>query len=245
MGYLLLAGVGVWAAIRKWRTESTGVLVVAHWTLLMVLRAMPHVPGHDGVRLFLPAFGLLALLGGLGARQLFDWSGRWAKVAITAALAEGAISVAVMMPVPISYFSPLVGGLPGAAKLGMEPTYYWDALSSDALRWMTEHTLPNRTIETRDFARSWLYLRRTGELPRQLARIDRGEPQWIVIQNRPGMMKDIDRALITRGRAAYTVTKLGVPLIWIFPYSDLERLDPGQTTRRTMPRPVPMGARIE
>ena len=36
-----------------------------------------------------------------------------------------------MMPVPLSYFSPIVGGLPGATALGMEPTYYWDGLDSD------------------------------------------------------------------------------------------------------------------
>jgi 4-amino-4-deoxy-L-arabinose transferase-like glycosyltransferase len=242
VGFLVLAGLGLWTAIRRWRTESFGVLVLAHWTLLMVLRAMPHVPGHDGVRLFLPAFGLLALLGGLGSRQLFHWSGRWAKVAITAALAEGAISVAVMMPVPISYFSPLVGGLPGATMLGMEATYYWDALTSDARRWLTENTLPNRTIESRTFPRSWLYLRRTGELPRQLAAVDEGEPQWIVIQNRPGNMMDIDRTLISRGRAAYIVTKLGVPLIWIFPFSELDRLAPAanqkQDNGRSMATPT-------
>ena len=53
---------------------------------------------------------------------------------------EGAVSIAVMMPVPLSYFSPLVGGLPGATKLGMEPTYYWDALSPEARRWLAENT---------------------------------------------------------------------------------------------------------
>ena len=93
---------------------------------------------------------VLALLGGLGARSLLEWSGRWAKVAIAAALVEGAVSIAVMMPVPLSYFSPIVGGLPGATKLGMEPTYYWDALSPEARRWLAENTLPGRTIAFRD-----------------------------------------------------------------------------------------------
>ena len=118
----------------------------------MILRAMPHIPGHDGVRLFLPAFGMLALLGGLGARTLLEWSSRWAKVAIAAALAEGVVSIAVMMPVPLSYFSPIVGGLPGATKLGMEPTYYWDALSPEARRWLADHTLPGRTIVFRELS---------------------------------------------------------------------------------------------
>ena len=49
--------------------EPIGLLIAGHWAFLMILRALPHTPGHDGVRLFLPAFGILALLGGLGARS--------------------------------------------------------------------------------------------------------------------------------------------------------------------------------
>ena len=225
VGFLMLAALGVWSAVRGWRRESSGVLLAGHWFFLMLLRAMPHVPGHDGVRLFLPAFGVLAVLGGLGARVLFEWSGRWAKAAIAVALVEGAASLVVMMPVPLSYFSPVVGGLPGAASLGMEPTYYWDALSPEARQWLKENTLPGRTIDFRGFPHSWLYLRRVGELPRQLAPVDRGVPQWVVLQNRPGAFSDQDRALVAGGHAAYEVRKLGVPLIWIFPYTDLQRLD--------------------
>jgi 4-amino-4-deoxy-L-arabinose transferase-like glycosyltransferase len=223
VGFLILAGLGVWTAVRRWRNEWIAVLFAAHWSFLMILRGLPHVPGHDGVRLFLPAFGVLALLGGAGARSLLDRSRRWAKVAITAALVEGAVSLAVMMPVPLSYFSPLVGGLPGAYKLGMEPTYYWDALNLEARRWLADNTSPGRTIEFRGFPLSWLYLRRIGELPRQLAPIDRGRPQWVVLQNRPGAFSEADRALIANGRPAYMVEKLGVPLVWVFPYSDSER----------------------
>jgi hypothetical protein len=224
VGFLVIAGVGIAAALRNWRRESLGVLLAGHWLFLMILRALPHTPGHDGVRLFLPAFGVLALLGGLGARRLVEYSGRWPKLAIAAALAEGVISIAVMMPVPLSYFSPIVGGLPGATRLGMEPTYYWDALSPEARRWLTDHTLPGRTISIRGWTTSWLYLRRTGDLPRQLAPIDGNSPQWVVIQNRPGAFSDEDRGLVASGRPAYTVKKLGVDLVWIFPYSELERL---------------------
>lgn len=224
IGFLVIAGVGVAVALRNWRSESLGVLLTGHWLFLMILRALPHTPGHDGVRLFLPAFGVVALLGGLGARRLVEYFGRWAKVAIATALMEGVISIAVMMPVPLSYFSPIVGGLPGATRLGMEPTYYWDALSPEARRWLADNTLPGRTFAFRGWTTSWLYLRRTGDLPRQLAPVDGDPPQWVVLQNRPGAFSDEDRALIARGRPAYTVKKLGVDLIWIFPYSELERL---------------------
>jgi Dolichyl-phosphate-mannose-protein mannosyltransferase len=134
VGFLVLAGAGLWFALRHWRSEPIAILIAGNWAFLIILRGLPHTPGHDGVRLFLPAFGALALLAGLGARYSIDRWGRWAKVAIAFALHEGVISIAVMMPVPLSYFSPIVGGLPGATALGMEPTYYWDTLDPESRR---------------------------------------------------------------------------------------------------------------
>jgi Dolichyl-phosphate-mannose-protein mannosyltransferase len=224
VGFLVFAGLGFWACLRNWRSEPLGLLIVGHWVFLMLLRALPHTPGHDGVRLFLPAFGVLALLSGRGAMSLWERSARWARVAVVASVLEGLVTVAVMMPVPSSYFSPLVGGLPGATALGMEPTYYWDALDPQARSWLIARTGPGETIVFRGFPTSWLYLRRTGELPRRLAAIDAGRPAWIVIQNRPGAFSNEYRALVAHGRAAFTVAKLGVPLVWIFPVSELERV---------------------
>jgi 4-amino-4-deoxy-L-arabinose transferase-like glycosyltransferase len=231
VGFLAFGMLGLVAAVSRRRSEPIGPLIAGHWAFLMILRALPHTPGHDGVRLFLPAFGLLALLGGLGARWLLDRSARWGKAAIIAALTEGIASVAVMMPVPLSYFSPVVCGLPGAAALGMEPTYYWDALTPDARRWLAEHTPPGRTFLFATNPTSWLYLRRTGELSRPFWPTDpdprfRDPPRWYVLQNRPGAFSPADRALAKEGRADYVVTKLGVPLVWIFPDSEYRRLAP-------------------
>ncbi len=229
VGFLAFGIMGLAAAVARRRREPIGPLIAGHWAFLMILRALPHTPGHDGVRLFLPAFGLLALLGALGARWLLDRSIRWGTAAIVAAIAEGIVSVAVMMPVPLSYYSPLVGGLPGAAALGMEPTYYWDALTADARRWLTEHTPPGRSFRFATNPTSWLYLRRTGELSRLFWPIDprfRDPPRWYVLQNRPGDFSEVNRALARQGRADYVVTKLDVPLVWIFPYSEYLRLTP-------------------
>ena len=55
------------------------MLFLVHWIFLMVLRALPHTPGHDGVRQFLPAFGILALLTGLGARTIVSRLRTWGK----------------------------------------------------------------------------------------------------------------------------------------------------------------------
>jgi hypothetical protein len=237
VGFLLMAVVGFWTAVTGWRNERAGVLIAGHWTFLMVLRALPHTPGHDGVRQFLPAFGILALLGGLGARSLLDRFGRRARAAIAAAWLEGVLSIVVMMPVPLSYFSPLVGGLPGASALGMEPTYYWDAFSPEARRWLAEHTPSDQTISFAWYTHSFEYLRRTGELPVRISPINPGPPLWYVLQNRPGAFSDAQRALVARSQAAFTVTKLGVPLLWIFPYREYQHGNP-----RRQPETSPAGS---
>jgi hypothetical protein len=223
VGFLVFSLVGFASALRRWRIDTAGTLIVGHWAFLMVLRALPQAPGHDGVRQFLPAFGVLALLAGIGARNLLDRWSSWTKVAVGGALAEGVLSLAVMMPVPLSYYSPLVGGLPGAAALGMEPTYYWDALIPEARSWLFARTPPGRTIAFAWYTHAWLYLRRIGELPPRIAPIDRGDPMWYVLQNRPGAFSDAQRSLVAGSLPAYTVTKLGVPLLWIFPYGEFAR----------------------
>ncbi len=225
VGFLLLGMAGIIRSIRQYKAEPLGFLILGHWSLLMVLRALPHTPGHDGVRLFLPAFGVMALLVGMGARQVLDGFGPWARAAIAAAVVEAVASVLLLLPVPLSYFSPLVGGLPGAAGLGMEPTYYWDGLSSEARQWLRQNTRPGQTIRFATFPTSWIYLRQTGELPRRLERVDPGSPVWYVLQNRPGAWWPIDRRLAEESKPAFVVRKFGVPLVWVFPYTayaDLE-----------------------
>lgn len=222
VGLLLLGLLGAFRAVAKRTTESLGLLVLFNWLFLLSLRALPNTPGHDGVRLFLPAFGVLALLSGLGVALLAQWAGRAARWIASISLVEAVVSVMVMMPVPLSYFSPIVGGPPGAVRLGMEPTYYWDALDADALAWLRSNTRPGQTIQFSSFPTSWLYLRETGALPSRLAPLDPGAPAWYVLQNRPGAWSPWDRALVSQATPAYTVTKLGAPLIWIFPYQALQ-----------------------
>jgi 4-amino-4-deoxy-L-arabinose transferase-like glycosyltransferase len=205
------------------RQESPGpfaVLAALHWGFLLALRAMPHTPGHDGVRLFLPAFGVLAVLGGLGAAVVVGQWGRWGKALVVGAIIEGIASVAVMMPVPLSYFSPVVGGLPGAASLGMEPTYFWDGLSDEAIDWLNAKTPPGRSVQFATFPTSWLYLKQTGRLKVPLTPIDREKPKWLVLQNRPGAFRPFERELFDKGQPAFVASKLGVPLVLIYPYPD-------------------------
>ncbi len=217
VGFLALAIVGGGRALRRWRAEPFGLLVLGHWALLIALRALPHTPGHDGVRLFLPAFGVLAILAGLGAASVVQWWRRWGRVLVVAALLEGAASVAIMMPVPLSYYSPLVGGLYGASRIGMEATYYWDGLDDEILDFLNANTPPGYRVRFTTFPTSLIYLKRTGRLKAALAPIDPGIDAWYVLQNRAGEFSPEDRALLAKGRVPAMSSKLLTPLVWVFP----------------------------
>lgn len=224
VGFLAFAVAGVLRSLRRFRGEPVGLLLVGHWAFLLALRALPHTPGHDGVRQFLPAFGVLAMVAGPGAAWVLERFGRWGKVAVAAALGEGILSVALMMPVPLSYFSPIVGGLPGAAALGMEPTYFWDGLTDEALDWLNSHTPPGQKVGFATYPTSWLYLRDHGRLRPAILPNEPGGWSWYVVQNRPGAFLPLDRALVDRGRPAFVVKKWGVPLVWVFPYEQVREM---------------------
>jgi 4-amino-4-deoxy-L-arabinose transferase-like glycosyltransferase len=218
LGLLALALPGLRLARRA---DPLAGLAAVNWIFLLALRAMPHTPGHDGVRQFLPAFGCLALLAGLGAGAAVERLGRRGKLLVAAALAEAAASVALMMPVPLSYFGPAVGGLPGAARLGLEPTYYWDALGAETRAWLDAHTPRGAAVRFARFTRSFDYLYAQGLLhARPIGHDSRAPATWYVVQNRPGMLRPTDRALIASARPRWVVRKLGVPLLWVFDDAD-------------------------
>ena len=200
LGFLAWALVGSAALVRQRGARLTSLAVLC-WVFPLFLRALPHTPGHDGVRQILPAFGTLALVAGLGVSAR---PGLRSQCLVMAAVLEGAVSIAIMMPVPLSYFSPAVGGLPGAAYVGFEPTYYWDTLTPDVLGWVNEHTAPGRSIAFLGAPTSYYYLKDSGQLRPVAIPFDRSLPwQWYLVQNRPGVMDALDRALIIRyGRSA-------------------------------------------
>jgi hypothetical protein len=221
IGVLLLAFAGVFGAVSRIRRESVGTLFVIHWAFLITLRALPHTPGHDGVRQFLPAFGVLALVVGLGASWTVSRLGRAGCILIVISVVEGGGTVGVMIPVPLSYFNPMFGGLPGAVKLGMEPTYYWDALQPEILDWLNEHSSPGQKVRFARYPTSWLYLKQTGRLRPGILPTDPGDWAWYVLQNRPGDLSRMDRHLISRRVPARVYSRFGVPLIWVFPYDEV------------------------
>ena len=230
---LLLGIFGLVCCVR--RRDGPSVSLVLNWATLMVVRALPGVPPHDGIRLFLPAFGFWCVLAGIGAQEIWDASSGLAertrmvlaRGGLIAALAANLVILARYYPQTLSHYNVLIGGVRGAAALGMEPAYWWDALDSDVLAWLNEHTEPGARVAFSSTAnisilRGWGRLRPV-QAPRG------GVFKWYVLQNRTAYLADSDRQLLARGtpalvkyagygRTGHAPWDLNVPLLVVFPY---------------------------
>lgn len=244
-----LACLGIGRVLGGRFRDRLGTLLLANWVFLIVLRALPNAPGHDGARLFLPAFVFLACLAGLGLAWVGDGlrkvagrrlGGALAALVLGIALASGAWSTWRYHPLQLSYYNSLIGGLSGASKAGMEPTYYWDALTPDVRDWINAHSEPGDSVALVFPAVTFEYLHRWGLLrPNPVATVA-DAPRWFVVMNRPGLLsipQTLGQALLDHSEPVF-VKRLDeapeVPLIAI--YSGQEAFAAELIRRRSSPR---------
>lgn len=140
IGLLLLGFAGLWAGGRQWWSDPRLSLIAASFLFVLGVFSFPGTPVYDGVRLFLVAVPLWSVAVGVGANWLFHhprlqgWPRPVRAVLLAVLLAAQAVGIATYHPVQLSYYSALVGGLPGAEQLGFETTYWGDSVSSKMLR---------------------------------------------------------------------------------------------------------------
>ena len=237
---LALGVVGLWHCLA--RPTAFSVTLILHWITLMVVRALPAAPPHDGIRLFLPAFGFWCVFAGIGAQQVFNLirtvravSWRIAlRLALSGALLGSAVNLARYYPQTLSHYSLIAGGLRGAADKGMEPAYWWDALDNDVLKWLDERTGADEAIAFSPVF-NLRHLHDMGKLRAHTVNAETRRFKWYVLQNRPAMFTDADRFLMRREKPAYVKyagrrrsgqavpRDLDVPLISVFSLDQYQR----------------------
>jgi hypothetical protein len=106
----------------------------------------------------------------------------------------------------------------------MELTYYWDALSDDARDWLNRQTAAGEKVLFATNPTSGRYLRQAGKLRVKFSRHDPG--LWVLVGHAEpaggvfprGTGADRPVRVTSRRRRSW-----GIPLIWAFPYEELER----------------------
>lgn len=144
LGLLILGCLGLWARRRASASPPGFYLFAGTLVFLVAVFSWPRVPVYDGVRLFLMVFPLWALAVGVGAKWLVEhraWAARSLRlrlVAVGALVAGQGIGLGLYHPCYLSHYGLLVGGLPGAARLGFEVNYWGDAVTESLLRQLSE-----------------------------------------------------------------------------------------------------------
>ncbi len=232
LGILGLGLFGIGTSVARRPIDREGTLWAFSWLTLMVVRALPNAPGHDGLRMFLPSVLSLAVLAGIGAGRLAERLAgtRFRVIAAVvggAALLEGLVGIVQLYPYTLSYYNASIGGLKGAERHGFEITYYWDTMGPEFLEWVRrenarrhlELRFPSDLINVR-FLREW------GELPTSVKvlgpDLDAFEEDY-VLQRRRGLYYPYDWWLEAHGRPSFVIRRQGVDLLRVYPFEESVR----------------------
>ena len=212
------------------------------WALVVnfAFNSLPSTPKYTGVRLFQPVFPLLAVVAGIGigwaARRVYarvraavgDTATSLPRIAVATVLAVALLpqarAVMAFHPYGMSYYSELIGGLPGAARAGMEvthwgDTYLWAAawLGRNAPRGALAWIEPPGVESMMGTYRNLGILRH--DIRTTAGPLIPAEADYAIFQNKVTEFTDISRELLRTRRPMATLDQDGVPLLFIFDVS--------------------------
>jgi 4-amino-4-deoxy-L-arabinose transferase-like glycosyltransferase len=179
----------------RYREPSIALLFPLGFWLLLV--HLPSTPRHDGVRQFLAVMPLLGLLASFGFASLIERmraaAPRLELPTLTTAGLALALTFVPWLRVPLSSYNALAGGLPGAAAMGLETTYFLEVVSPDFVARM------NHVLHSGDSVMllpEWPGLLRRyqaeGFLRKDVAVVDNfgAQPRFLLLVRRRSVVKD-------------------------------------------------------
>jgi hypothetical protein len=148
---LILLGLGLWQSWRQRKTDSFATLCVLNLICIFGLCMIPLFPKYGGVRFFLHAYPLVAILGALGWEWFYQWCTKcWIQRlktgVLTILLTWNFIHLCAHKDYLLCDYSETVGRLPGAVHLGLPLTDLEGTLSQETFDWINTHCPENGKI---------------------------------------------------------------------------------------------------
>ncbi|MCE5228460.1 glycosyltransferase family 39 protein [bacterium] len=214
---LALMAVGVIRTVYRPQLRPYGAFFLICALVMLAVASAPATPKYDGVRLFLPVFPFLALLGGSGfvslMRRIERLLGRYGahdsrrrewfthKVAfafVLLLLIDGGGAIWRYYPFMLSYYNPLVGGLKGASR-NYESIYWGEALNQDTVNFLNSLPPGTKIKPLAMHEKCFKDLQGWGVLDADL-RFDADPPyDYHILQFRRGLFARPERALADTG----------------------------------------------
>ena len=219
------------------RVDETGWLLILNALTPLLFAATGFQAAYSGERHFIPAYPYLACLAGVGFGLALDalskaWQRaheranvtrvRWVVGLLLALLlAAPLVSIVRLYPYELSYYSELVGGLPGATRLGLETTF-WCETYKDALPYLNAHA-PQGAVVWAENPFVLRFYQRDGTLREDL-QVSGGDvvspygADYAVVEMRqtgfsytPEIIK-----VLQEQQPVFSVTRQGVPLLHLY-----------------------------
>jgi len=217
--------------------DETGWLLILNALAPLLFAATGFQAAYSGERHFIPAYPYLACLAGVGFGLALDalskaWQRahehanvtrvRWVLGLLLALLlAAPLVSIVRLYPYELSYYSELVGGLPGATRLGLETTF-WCETYKDALPYLNAHA-PQGAVVWAENPFVLRFYQRDGTLREDL-QVSGGDvvspyaADYAVVEMRqtgfsytPEIIK-----VLQEQQPVFSVTRQGVPLLHLY-----------------------------
>jgi 4-amino-4-deoxy-L-arabinose transferase-like glycosyltransferase len=200
----------------RWKPgDTTGRRTEVLWLGCMLAPilaiALPTSPIFGGTKHWITAYPFLALFAGWGLvavterAELEVWTGhRWPSWAFAAlCLLPSAAETAHSHPFGLSHYTPVAGGVPGAADLGMN-RQFWGFTTGSLAKWITSKLPEGGSVWICDTTNgAWAMMQRDGLIPSNV-RARSGAPRGALQRSR----------LSGVGRLRERATRLRAPLRW-------------------------------
>ena len=218
---------GLWRGWHDRRSDPFPLLPAGAIALFLVLFST-RVPVYDGERLFLQVFPLWALLIGQGFAIAWLWADgrRRLRAGLVAFVLAQGFGVVATHPFGLSYYNLLVGGLPGAKRLGLELTYWGDAVDRVLLDHLVREAHPDdpaALVPTLSPGQGAVSTTRAMiRLPVVLRDEDAARrARWVVVSRRTAYWRPEWQARLSQGRRIFSRSRQGVWIsgLWEFPSS--------------------------
>jgi 4-amino-4-deoxy-L-arabinose transferase-like glycosyltransferase len=234
LSILALGGWGAVASMRRWEERPVGGLCLTQILFFVALMAAPGSPNHDGVRLWLPMFPFVALLAGRGFGSLIRVARQRipGPKAILASLVLGAVffvppylQTVRVAPLYLAYYNELIGGAPGAARAGMETTYWLEAVTPAFLQKVCETLPEGARLSAWPNVTHYKWLQVHGMLREDIIVTDELPPDYLLLVARKAVFRPYHWRIYENVRPELAVELDGVELVGLYAWQHNEEFE--------------------
>ncbi|MGB8329550.1 MAG: glycosyltransferase family 39 protein [Polyangiales bacterium] len=193
----------------------------------MIAIALPSSPIFGGTKHWITAYPFLALFAGWGLLAVIEraelgvWMGlRWPSWVLAAlCLLPGAAETTHSHPFGLSYYTPVAGGVPGAADLGMN-RQFWGFTTGSLAKWIAERLPEGGSVWICDTTTgAWAMMQRDGLIPTNIRAVSTmASADLILVHHEPHFAEVDYQAWVLYGtvQPVFVLRYDGVPIISVY-----------------------------